>query len=494
MQVSEPTCRWALLLPLLALLPGGPRGLAQACVCPRATVVTRLPAEIPGGACCLNYSGSALGRVSWPGFSDHDDHNNNNNNNDDDDDDDDDDARRPRLEVLDLSRCDITHIEPGFGGGGGAARLREVHLQHNRLEALPEHFLARQPGLRLLDLGWNRLLELPEGLLGGGAGGGPPPPPLLLRRRLGLAGNRLRSLEPVAAVLRGAASPRLRRLELELELNPWDCSCGLVGLLAVATATTTGANGTVVVSSSDLTCASPRALEGVAVLSLSPGAVCRPPGLTALFVLLPLLLLAGLLLCWCCGRKRKRRSDATFGSKKRRSKQSRKAPAAQPRKPARPVANGDPPERGGGPPERGGGPPERGGGAPERGGGILKKKQLLLRPASPLFGSTRDLPQQVEAEPKPGSASLRDSRASVSSAEGGASGNTTAGGGGAGEGGGGGGRGAELDDVVSVSEVLKDSANREKAYLVQSTEYYSLLPGMDLGGSDHGDYESVDLA
>ncbi|XP_030219930.1 leucine-rich repeat-containing protein 24 isoform X1 [Gadus morhua] len=470
MTINEPTRRWALLLPLLALLPGGPRGLAQACVCPRATVVTRLPAEIPGGACCLNYSGSALGRVSWPGFSDDDDNNNNNNNNDPHHHN----ASRPRLEVLDLSRCNITHIEPGFGRA--ATGLREVHLQHNRLAALPEDFLARQPGLRVLDLGSNRLLELPEGLLGGSGA----------LRRLGLAGNRLRSLEPVAWVLR---APRLSRLELEL--NPWDCSCGLVELLAVATAT--GANGTVSSGpSANLTCASPRKLEGVAVLSLSPDAVCQPPGLTALFILLPLLLLAGLLLCWCCGRKRKRRSDATFGSKKRKSKQSQKAPAAgfrdQPRKPARPVANGDPAPADGA--------PERGGGPPERGGGILKK-QLLLRPASPLFSSTQDLPQQVEAEPKLGSASLRDSRASVSSAEGGGSGlglpgNTTAGGGGAGEGGGG--RGAELDDVVSVSEVLKDSANREKAYLVQSTEYYSLLPGMDLGGSDHGDYESVDLA
>ncbi|CAL8326389.1 unnamed protein product [Arctogadus glacialis] len=476
MTIKEPTCRWALLLPLLALLPGGPRGLAQACVCPGATVVTRLPAVIPRGACCLNYSGSALGRVSWPGFSDDDDDDDNNNNNNNNDDDDDDDhhrhnaSRRPRLEVLDLSRCDITHIEPGFGGGA-ATRLREVHLQHNRLAALPEDFLSRQPGLRLLDLGWNRLLELPAGLLLGGSGGA--------LRRLGLAGNRLRSLEPVAPVLR--AAPRLSRLELEL--NPWHCSCGLVALLAVAAAT--GANGTVSSGpSANLTCASPPTLEGVAVLSLSAGAVCQPPGLTALFILLPLLLLAGLLLCWCCGRKRKRRSDATFGSKKRRSKQSQKAPA-------RPVANGDPALTDGA--------PGRGGGAPERGGGILKK-QLLLGPASPLFGSTRDLPQQAEAEPKPGSASLRDSRASVSSAEGGASGlglpgDTAAGGGGAGEGGGGGGgRGAELDDVVSVSEVLKDSADREKAYLVPSTEYYSLLPGMDLGGSDHGDYESVDLA
>ncbi|CAL8278825.1 unnamed protein product [Lota lota] len=468
MAIKEQTCRWGLLLPLLGLITCTQHGLTQGCVCPRATVVTRLPAEIPREACCLNYSGSALGRVSWPGFGI-------NSNND----------SRHRLKILDLSYCNITHIELSFAGA--ATQLKEVHLHHNRLVTLPEDFLAQQPSLQVLDLGWNQLLEVPEGLLRGSED----------LRRLDLGGNRLRSLEPVSSVLR---MPHLR--SLELDHNPWDCSCSLVELLVVATAT--GVNGTVfgiggggpTGPAGNLTCASPRKLEGASVRTLTPAAVCQPPGLTALFILLPLLLLAGLLLCWCCGRKRKRRKDATFGSKKRKSKQNQKDPAGRDRlqKKRRTGTNGDPWLTGGAPTT----------GSPERGGGILKN-QLLLRPASALLSSTRDIYEEVEVEAKMGSSS-RDSRTSVTSTEEGGSGrglpgNAVAGGdGGEGEGGDGeggdgegSGRRAELDDVVSVSEVLKDSANREKAYLVQSTEYYSLLPGMDLGDSDHGEYESVDL-
>lgn len=48
-------------------------------------------------------------------------------------------------------------------------------------------------------------------------------------------------------------------------------------------------------------------------------------------------------------------------------------------------------------------------------------------------------------------------------------------------------------DALSVTEVMRDSADREKAYLTQSTEYYSLVPGLQLDDSDHGEYDNVDL-
>lgn len=49
-------------------------------------------------------------------------------------------------------------------------------------------------------------------------------------------------------------------------------------------------------------------------------------------------------------------------------------------------------------------------------------------------------------------------------------------------------------EAVSVSEVMRDSTDREKAYMTQSTKYYSLVPGLEIDDSDHGEYESVDLS
>lgn len=48
-------------------------------------------------------------------------------------------------------------------------------------------------------------------------------------------------------------------------------------------------------------------------------------------------------------------------------------------------------------------------------------------------------------------------------------------------------------DTVSVSEVLKDSADREKIYMSQSTNYYNLVPGIELEDSDNVEYENIDL-
>lgn len=48
-------------------------------------------------------------------------------------------------------------------------------------------------------------------------------------------------------------------------------------------------------------------------------------------------------------------------------------------------------------------------------------------------------------------------------------------------------------DTVSVSEVLKDSADREKIYMSQTTRYYNLVPGIELEDSDNLEYETIDL-
>lgn len=102
----------------------------------------------------------------------------------------------------------------------------------------------------------------------------------------------------------------------------------------------------------------------------------------------------------------------------------------------------------------------------------ILKNQLVLQPSSDLLGSTRDIYEEVEI--KLGSVdSLEPPLSTCSIVE-------TA--------------GKQDLDTVSVTEVLKDSADREKAYMTQSTEYYSLVPGIEIEDSDHGEYENVDLS
>lgn len=108
----------------------------------------------------------------------------------------------------------------------------------------------------------------------------------------------------------------------------------------------------------------------------------------------------------------------------------------------------------------------------DRGKEVILRNQLMLRPSSTLLDSTRDIYEEVEV--KLGSVDSLAPPPSTCSTEGAA--------------------GKQDLDTVSVSEVMKDSADREKAYLTQSTEYYSLVPGIEIEDSDHGEYESVDLS
>ncbi|XP_078143939.1 uncharacterized protein LOC144542146 [Centroberyx gerrardi] len=411
--VSAMVCQWSILLLLTLLVKNGPVG---GCVCSGATVLAQFPSEAPAEVCCLNYSGSAFSHVPWPMF-----------------------TNETNIEILDLSNCNISFIDMS---GTGPSTLRELYLNHNRLTTLPENFLASQPSLRVLDLGRNQLQELPAGFLQGSDD----------LQELDLQGNQLRFL-PGSVLQR----PSLQRLELDG--NPWDCSCPLMeGLEAGGQGNRTSSLQDLV---GNLTCSSPRNLAGRIVWSVRRSDACRPPGLTALFILLPLLILSALVLCWCCGRKKRKETPAFSASKKRASSSNcngQKHRAKQQPAAAEPAKAGD--------------------GWKE---GILKT-QLLLRPASTLLGSTRDIYEEVEI--KLGSVeSLHRAPSHCSTSTEGRRGSQ----------GPEGGSKAELD-TVSVTEVMKDSADREKAYLTQSTEYYSLVPGIDLDDSDHAEYESVDLS
>uniref|UniRef100_A0A3P9MZ74 LRRCT domain-containing protein n=1 Tax=Poecilia reticulata TaxID=8081 RepID=A0A3P9MZ74_POERE len=276
--------------------------------------------------------------------------------------------------------------------GKQASSLRRVFLNGNKLRELPEHFLAGQPSLTDL-------------------------------HKLGLDGNQ------------------------------WECSClFLEGLESGRQANRTDPLEDLV---GNLTCSFPPHLAGRTVWSVSISDVCRLAGLTALFIVLPLLILSALLLCWCCGRKRKKKETLTFSSSKKRPPNFGCSNHQHHTKQQDPGAE-----------------PSR---AADCGKEGILKNQLLLRPASGLLGSTRDIYEEVEiklssAESLPGSSEGRQGPQEPDGAS-----------------------KTELD-TVSVTEVMKDSADREKAYLTQSTEYYSLVPGIELEDSDHGEYENVNMS
>lgn len=402
-------CRRGVLLIFTLLLK---TGLVGGCACPAATILSQFPSEVPADVCCLNYSGSAFGHVRWSVF-----------------------TNETNIETLDLSHCNITSVNMS---GAEASTLQKVYLGRNRLTALPREFLAGQPSLTEVDLSGNLIQELPEGFLQDSDS----------LQKLYLQGNQLRLLP--GSVLK---KPRLQRLEVDG--NPWDCSCLLLEGLEEGKKV----NRTTKVQDlvGNLTCVSPRHLAGRTVLAVRISDVCRPAGLTALFIVLPLLILSALVLCWCCGRKRKKKEAPVSTSKKRASscngQKHRKKQQTEQSKAAGNCGTE----------------------------GILKN-QLLLRPTSTLLGSTRDIYEEVEIKLGSVESLPRDSSRCSSSTEGrqgsqepdGAS-------------------KTELD-TVSVTEVMKDSADREKAYLTQSTEYYSLVPGIELEDSDHGEYENVDLS
>lgn len=406
-------CQWCVLLIFMLLVK---MGLASGCVCPAATILSQFPSEVSTDACCLNYSGSAFSHVPWSVF-----------------------TNETNIETLDLSFCNITSVNMSEKA---VFTLQKVYLGHNRLTVLPRGFLASQPSLIEVDLSSNQIQELPEGFLQDSDS----------LQKLYLQGNQLRFLP--GSVLQ---KPSLHTLELGE--NPWDCSCLLLEGLEEGRKVNRTTNLQVLVG--NLTCVSPRHLAGRIVFSVRLGDACRPAGLTALFIVLPLLILSALVLCWCCGRKRKRKEAPVSTSKKRASSSS--CNGQKHRSKQKPAAN------------------EVSKAGSYGNEGILKN-QLLLRPASTLLGSTRDIYEEVAVKVGSVESLPRVSSRCSSSTEGkqGPEGPD---------------RASKTDlDTVSVTEVMKDSADREKAYLTQSTEYYSLVPGIELEDSDHGEYENVDLS
>uniref|UniRef100_A0A672RJJ6 Si:ch211-106k21.5 n=1 Tax=Sinocyclocheilus grahami TaxID=75366 RepID=A0A672RJJ6_SINGR len=392
---------WFWLLQMLHVTEGS----AKECECPSASILSHFPSEVTSDTCCLNYSGSTFNQVPWAAFLSH-----------------------AHLQVLDLCNCNISHIDHSEVGDA-VSSLRELYLGQNRLTSLPDDFLAKAYSLEVLDLGENHLKHLPEQFL--------------------QSSDKLRALilgwNQLSALPHSALKPSLEHLELIG--NPWACTCSLLEGLQ---------GGPHINSSSlqdlvgNLTCASPQNLAGRTVWSLQTNDVCHLANLTALFILLPLFLLLNLVLCWCCGTKKKRKDSSSFSPSRKRSNNSH----CNGRWPHAKLPTGE--------------------SAVFVDGGkeVILKNQLMLQPSSNLLDSTRDIYEEVEI--KLGSVDSLAPLPSACSTEG-----TV---------------GKQDLDTVSVSEVMKDSADREKAYLTQSTEYYSLVLGIEIEDSDHGEYESVDLS
>nr|XP_020446916.1 uncharacterized protein LOC109955269 [Monopterus albus] len=405
-------CQWNPLLIFMLLLK---TGLVGGCVCPAATILSQFPSEAPAGVCCLNYSGSAFSHVLWSVF-----------------------TNETNVETLDLSNCNISFVDTS---GKETSTLQKVYLNHNRLKVLPKNFLASHASLIEVDVSGNLLQELPEGFLQDSDS----------LQELYLQGNQLHFLPGSLLQM-----PSLQRLELDG--NPWDCSCLFLENLEEGRK----ANWTTKLKElvGNLTCFSPSHLAGMSVWSVRLRDVCRPAGLTALFIVLPLLILSTLVLCWCCGRKKKEAS-AFSASKRRASGSSCNGQKHRNKQPAAATELNK---------------------AGSCGSEEILKNQLLLCPSSTLLGSTRDICEEVEI--KLGSVDSLpqvSSRCSSSTEERLGSQEPN--------------RASKMElDTVSVTEVMKDSADREKVYLTQSTEYYSLVPGIELEDSDHGEYENVSLS
>lgn len=339
------------------------------------------------------------------------------------------------LKILDLSHCNITRIDVGAANRGPSS-LTKLFLNHNRLSSLPRGLLSGMFNLTELDLQENRITDLNQDFL----------QDQNQIQKLSLRQNKLTSL-PASVLTKPSLST------VDMEGNPWHCSCEFVEEIeAVYKKNCSFVQG----SLANLTCASPSSLSGRAVSELNAIEVCRPAALTPLFIALPLLILSALVLCWCCGRKKAKKESPMFNSKRKMvtgpHSNGLNKPCSKPLPPPQPDHGDEEPK-------------------PD----CFLQNQLLLRPSSALLSSTRDL-CQGEVEGRLGSVDSLPSLTAVTTEE------------------------AEfmevemeLQEAVNVSEVLRDSTDREKAYLTQATQYYSLVPGLQLDDWDHGEFDNVDL-
>ncbi|XP_006006302.1 uncharacterized protein SI:CH211-106K21.5 [Latimeria chalumnae] len=340
------------------------------------------------------------------------------------------------LQVLDLSNCNLSDIS---GAADGPGSLEVLHLDHNRLTLLPDDFLEKASQLRIIHLENNRLRELPKTFLQASN----------QVKELYLDFNSLTSLP--LSVLKTSLEA------LSLSNNSWDCTCSLFDHMDQNFPGNASAN---VVG---MVCSTPGHLHGSLLQNVQRSEVCRSHGLTALFICLFLFLLLGLLLWYCC--KKRSKAGLKIGKREKQlmtldrngSRGEAEHHSYLPYESSIPTLNDT---------------------------NVLLKNQVMAKPSTALLGSSRDLYEEVEIKLGASEDSLAPNenfyqkRPSVSL------------------------EGAEAtsiekkpeEETLSVTEVLKDSADREKLYMSQSVDYYNLVPGIELEDSDHCEYENIDLS
>lgn len=334
---------------------------------------------------------------------------------------------------LNFTGSNVTHLD--WGALVAVRGLRQLYLSHCGITAI-SNAQGVPPALEVLHLSHNLLESLPRGFLEDA-------PNLKV---LYLDGNQLRELP--ASFLK--ASTQLQELhlgfnaltslppsllhpsllQLQLSNNSWECSCALLGALQGIPSLP-----------APLTCHTPERHRGAELQSIPRDELCQQHrSLTALFVCLPpLLILAAITCCFC---RRKRKTNYSLGS-------SHTAPAERGNVPTCPEPHRYVPYE-----------PTT---APSKSEGkVLRGSRVLLQPPEE---SSRDLYEEVEIQV--GShVPTYDGRRDSPETEG---------------------------DTVSVTDVLKDSADREKIYMNQSTNYYNLVPGIELEDSDNLEYENIEL-
>lgn len=341
------------------------------------------------------------------------------------------------LRELYLSHCSITDIS---NAQGAPPALEILHLSHNLLESLPGSFLEDAPNLRILYLDSNQLQELPKSFLKASA----------QVQEVYLGFNALTFLP--ASLLK----PSL--LHLQLSNNSWDCSCALFRNLEDR-----------LNLSAEVICHTPEQYHGVDLQSIPRDELCHTHSLTVLFICLPfLLILASITWCFC---RRKRKTNYSLQSRSQsHPATAERGNAPVPAEPHHYV------------------PYELPAASSETEKKVLLGSQVLLQPSADLLESGRDLYEEVEIHVGSPSSSQQVPNNERQQGMGlGRQQDTPAP------------RAEDLGssepevDTVSVSEVLKDSADREKIYMSQSTNYYNLVPSIDLEDSDNLEYENIDL-
>nr|XP_033771697.1 uncharacterized protein LOC117346370 isoform X2 [Geotrypetes seraphini] len=336
------------------------------------------------------------------------------------------------VKEIDLSDCNISSI---INGVADYNSLEVLRLDRNLLRKLPDGFLGDAPALKVIHLENNQLNELPETFLQASN----------QIQEIYLAFNKVTSLPSTVF------KPSLIRLGASN--NSLVCTCSLYNSLKIYFADN---QSTEVLST--LTCTGPENIQGMNIQHIQRHHLCQSHRLTALFICLPVLAALGVA-CWCCCHRKKKSNFAVSRQECHLATVERNGTRTLmdhhhyiPCKMPVPAEN--------------------------------EKNLSLLKPSTALLGSSRDLYEEVEVKLGASVDSLLASEGDlgkkvaikklVMEEE------VTA--------------GSEAEaETVSVTEVLKDSTDREKLYMNQATDYYNLVPGIELDDSDHCEYESIDL-